>query len=125
MTAYATVADLMAGWRVLSAPEQDVASTLLLRATAYVTSMLTRRGVTIDQADEVQAENLKTVTCNVVKRAMSSGAVSGMGQASQAIGSTNVSVQYSNPDGSFYLSHGDKELLGLTGNGGRIGWVSA
>jgi hypothetical protein len=119
--AFATVADLQAGWRTLTSAEQDVAETLLLRASAYLTTKLTRRGITIDTEYELQATNLNTVTCNMVRRSMASASVAGIAQMSQAIGSTSVSVQVSNPDGAFYLSHMDKDILGLTG--GRIGWA--
>ena len=122
MDAFATVADLQAGWRTLTSAEQDVAETLLLRASAYLTTKLTRRGIEIDPEDELQATNLRTVTCNMVRRSMASASVDGIAQMSQAIGSTSASVQVSNPDGAFYLSAMDKEILGLVG-GGRIGWA--
>lgn len=123
MTAFATVTDLQAGWKTLTTAEQDVATTLLLRATATLTAILARRGVEIDATDDVQAENLKTVTCNMVRRSMSSGGADGIAQVSQMVGSTSVTAQMSNPEGAFYLSRLDKELLGILG-GGRIGWAA-
>ncbi len=123
MEAFATVDDLQAGWRTLKSAEQAVANTLLLRASAYLITKLTKRHVDIDPDDEVQALNLQTVTCNLVRRAMASASADGIAQVSQTIGSTNASVQIYNPDGAFYLSKQDADLLGITG-AGRAGWAS-
>jgi hypothetical protein len=123
MEAFATVDDLQAGWRTLKDAEQDVAETLLLRASAYLIMRLTRKHIEIDPDDEVQALNLQTVTCNLVRRAMVSAAADGIAQVQQSIGSTNASVQIYNPDGAFYLSKQDADLLGITG-AGRAGWAS-
>jgi hypothetical protein len=120
--AFATVDNLQAGWRTLKDAEQGVANTLLLRASAYLITKLTKRHVDIDPEDEVQALNLQTVTCNLVRRAMASAAADGIAQVSQTIGSTNASVQIYNPDGAFYLSKQDADLLGITG-AGRAGWA--
>ena len=121
MQAFATVSDLQLGWRTLTTAEQDVAGELLTRATAQLTSMLAARGIEVDPNDEVQATNLKTVTCNMVRRSMSSGASDGMSSLSQTIGSTTAAVQWSNPDGAFYLSKMDRLALGI--GGGRVGWA--
>ena len=107
---------------MLTDAEQDVAGTLLLRASAYLTTRLAQRRIEIDPEDEVQSLNLRTVTCNMVRRSMSSASADGIAQMSQAIGSTSASVQIYNPDGAFYLSRLDKKILGLVG-GVRIGWA--
>lgn len=115
MEAFATVDDLQAGWRTLKDSEQAVANTLLLRASAFLATKLSKKGIEIDPEDELQALNLQTVTCNIVRRAMSSSAVDGISQMQQSIGSTNASVQIYNPDGAFFLSKNDMDVLGLTG----------
>ena len=122
MEAFATVDDLQAGWRTLTSAEQDVAETLLLRASAYLTTKLNKRNIAIDPEDELQTINLNTVTCNMVRRAMASASADGIAQMQQSIGSTSASVQIYNPDGAFFLSKQDAELLGLR-DGGRIGWA--
>lgn len=122
ITAFATADDLQAGWRTLSPSEQDVAGELIERASAQLSSLLAAKGVAVDPEDEIQATNLKTVTCNMVRRSMASGGPDGMQSASQTIGSTTASVQWANPDGAFFLSRTDKECLGLVG-GGRVGWA--
>lgn len=122
ITAFATTTDLQDGWKTLSEAEQGIASTLLLRASAYLISKLTARGIEIDAENELQALNLKTVTCNLVRRSMQSGGAEGIASAQQTIGSTSAQLTWSNPDGAFYLSKLDKEILGLAG-AGRAGWA--
>jgi hypothetical protein len=123
IAAFATVDDLQAGWKTLTEAEQGVASTLLLRATAQLSAMLANGGIEIDPEDELQALNLQTVTCNMVRRSMSSAAVDGLSSVQQSIGSTSASVQVYNPDGAFFLSKMDKEILGLSDSGDGIGWA--
>lgn len=122
ITAFATVEDLQAGWKTLTEAEQGVASTLLLRATAQLYGLLANDGITVDPEDELQVLNLQTVTCNMVRRSMSSGAVDGISQMSQSIGLTSATVQVYNPDGAFFLSKMDKDILGISGGDG-IGWA--
>lgn len=124
MQAFATVNDLELGWKTLTPGEQAVANELLLRASAQLVTLLSNHGITVDSEDEAQAINLKTVTCNMVRRSMNSGgSYDGVSSVSQTIGSTVAAVQWSNPDGSFYLSKSDKESLGLLGVG-KLGYAS-
>ena len=114
METFATVEDLEAGWRNLSSDEEETAEILLQRATAYLTSLLRRAGIVIDLADEIQATNLETVTCNMVRRVMDAPS-GGASSITQGIGETNASVSFSNPDASLYLSKSDMLALGLAG----------
>lgn len=123
ITAFATVDDLQSGWRALKDAERGVAETLLLRATAQLCGLLAGSGIEVDPEDELQALNLQTVACNMVRRSMSSSAADGISQVSQSIGSTSASVQVYNPDGAFFLSKMDKDILGLTDGGDGIGWA--
>ena len=121
METFATVEDLQAGWRTLAEGEKGIAAELLLRASAQLASMLAAHGKAVDAEDELQAVNLKTVTCSMVRRSMSSGGADGVSSLSQTIGSTTAAVSWSNPDGAFYLSKHDKLALGI--GGGRVGWA--
>ena len=119
LSAFATVEDLQSGWqKPLTETEQGIAGELLLRATAQLSAMLAKHGIAVDDEDEIQAINLKTVTCNMVRRSMSAGDVEGLSSMSHSIGSTTASVQWRNPDGAFYLSKMDKEILGISGKSG-------
>ena len=113
MIVFAKVDELQKGWRVLSEAEEEVAETLLKRASAQLLTLMDRRGVPIDVSDEVQMINLETVTCNVVRRVLDG--MGGVQSASQGIGSTNASITLVNPDMSLYLSKSDKDVLGLNG----------
>lgn len=113
MLVLATVEALQAGWRSLESDEIERAETLIKRASAFVVAACERNGVVIDVADEVQMINVESVCCNVVRRCMDR--LDGVASMSQGIGATSGQITYANPDASFYLTKGDKELLGLIG----------
>lgn len=113
MLLLATVEALEDGWRTLDEDEQARAEILIKRASAFVLSACKRNGVAIDVADEIQMINVESVCCNVVRRCMDR--LDGVASMSQGIGATSGAITFSNPDGSFYLTKGDKELLGLVG----------
>ena len=117
MEAFATVQDLKATGRTLDVSD-EAAGELLTRASAQLRTLLKRHGIAIDAEDETQSINLRTVTCSMVMRSIASGKSDGISNFAQSVGSTNVSVTYRDPDGSFYLSKSDKELLGISGRGG-------
>lgn len=108
--AFATVADLEARWRVLTEAEEAQASVLLDDAAAYLQAL-----VEVDPDDETQAANLKMVSCNMVKRAMSSAAsdVFGVTGATATMGPFSQHVAYANPSGDMYVSKSERVLLGI------------
>lgn len=116
MEPFATVEDLEAGWRELTDEERAMAPTLLERASAQLAWRLSKYGVTIDPTDEVQATNLVTVTCNMVRRAMPSS-YEGFSTLAQSVGSTNVSLTIRDNDGSFFITRDEKDMLGISGRG--------
>lgn len=116
--AYATVEDLIAGWRTLSSDEEAAAMTLLDRASALLTTLMQRHNITIDPDNETQRLNLCSVCCAMVKRSMTSIDAANVSSMSQTVGSVSTQVTYSNPEGSLYLTKFDKELLGIIGKGG-------
>ena len=108
--AFATVADLEARWRDLSDAEEAQASVLLDDAAAYLQAL-----VEVDTDDEVQAANLKMVSCNMVKRAMSSSASDAFGvtNATATMGPFSQQVAYANPSGDMYVSKSERAILGI------------
>lgn len=124
MEAFATTDDLRLRWRELTDEEAKVAGERLLDATAYITSQLSKYRVPLlDEGDdgyEVQRRNLKAVTCNVVRRSMSSTG-SALGDSAGApvsmetvtAGVFSQTYQYSNPLGDLYLTKAEKESLGI------------
>lgn len=119
MEAFATVDDLRRGWpgKEFTFAEEEAAEALLKRASAQLSAMLSRHGVEVDTSDEEQMLNLLSVVCNMVRRSMSQG-YEGVASFAQSVGSTNVSVNYRDNDGSFYISKQEQELLGISGRGG-------
>lgn len=108
--AFATVADLEARWRDLSDAEEAQASVLLDDAAAYLQAL-----VEVDPDNEVQAANLKMVSCNMVKRAMSSSASDAFGvtNATATMGPFSQQVAYANPSGDMYVSKSERAILGI------------
>lgn len=108
--AFATVADLEARWRDLSDAEEAQASVLLDDAAAYLQAL-----VDVDTDDDVQAANLKMVSCNMVKRAMSSSASDAFGvtNATATMGPFSQQVAYANPSGDMYVSKSERAILGI------------
>lgn len=116
--AYATVSDIEARWRALSADEQAQATVLLDDAAAMLSRL-----VEVDETDEGQAELLKVVSCSMVIRSMSQTAseLFGVSQSSITAGVYSQSTSYANPSGDMYLTRMEKRLLGISS--GYIGSI--
>lgn len=107
--AFATVDDLEARWRPLTAAEQDRAEILLDDAGVFLSAL-----VAVDPVDEEQAAILKMVSCSMVQRVMSADVDTvGVSQTSMTAGSYTQSFTYSNPSGDFYLTAMEKRMLGI------------
>ena len=116
--AYATVSDIEARWRELTADEESKAGVLLDDAAAILDTL----GV-FDSADPNVAANLRTVSCNMVIRSMSASQSDsyGMSQGSMTAGPYTQSWTFANPSGDMYLTKMEKRLLGITS--GYIGSI--
>ena len=114
MEAFATVDDLQKRWKALSDIEKPRAETLLLDASAIISTMCAQSGITIDKTDELQALNLNSITCEMVKRAMLSPLDQApMSNYSQTAGSYSESGTFVNPTGDLYLTSNEKKRLGI------------
>ena len=110
--AFATVADLEARMgRELTSDEEAQASVLLDDAAAMLTALI---GF-IDPDDAIQAQNLKQVSCSMVKRSMMSGTSGAFGvdEATATMGPFSQRVQYANPAGDLYVSKAERAILGI------------
>lgn len=107
---YATVDDLEARWRTLSADEQARAGVLLEDAAVRLDAACPPSDPPTDQ--ELAARLI--VSCEMVKRAMASGVTGGVGVTSvqQGAGPYQETTQFANPTGDLYLSKSDRKLLG-------------
>lgn len=122
MEAYATPEDLAAGWRALTPSEAASAETLLMRASAFLAGQLAAAHVAIDPEDEVQALNLATVCCDLVRDAFLAFGRDGAASMSQTVGSTSASVSWGGTYAGFNLTQAQRTMLGLAG-GGRFAWL--
>ena len=114
MDAYATLEDLQSRWRLLSADEQQRATTLLSDAAVKIALACKQSGVAIDAADELQSEALKSINCEMVKRAMMSPIdMPPMSSFAKTAGSYSESQTYVNPTGDLYMTLGEKKMLGI------------
>ena len=114
MTAYATLEDLQSRWRLLSADEQQRATTLLSDAAVKIALACKQSGVAIDAAEELQSEALKSINCEMVKRAMMSPIdMPPVSSFAQTAGSYSESQTYVNPTGDLYMTLGEKKMLGI------------
>ena len=114
MDAYATLEDLQSRWRLLSADEQQRATTLLSDAAVKIALACKQSGVAIDAADELQSEALKSINCEMVKRAMMSPIdMPPVSSFAQTAGSYSESQTYVNPTGDLYMTLGEKKMLGI------------
>ncbi len=114
MDAYATLEDLQRRWRLLSADEQQRATTLLSDAAVKIALACKQSGVVIDAADELQSEALKSINCEMVKRAMMSPIdMPPVSSFAQTAGNYSESQTYVNPMGDLYMTLGEKKMLGI------------
>ena len=112
--AYAEVADVEVRWHSLSEEDQQRAGVLIEDASAMLDGL-----VKVDEDDEAQARQLKTVCCNMVIRAMAASMADmfGVSQQSVTAGPYSQSFSYSNPSGDMYLTKMERRLLGISGSG--------
>ncbi|MCQ2183258.1 MAG: phage Gp19/Gp15/Gp42 family protein [Bacteroidales bacterium] len=103
--AYATIADVEAGFRTLDADEQAVATALINEAAIIINSV----------ACKAAADAKKVVTCRMVRRAISAAAEGlPMGATQGSVAAGGYSQSWTNAAGGageLYLSKQDKKLL--------------
>ena len=116
--AFATVDDLEERWH-------DVEDVVLASALLDDAGLMLRQYVTVDPNDAQQAELLKMVSCNMVKRAMVSSSASAFGvdQTSATMGPFSQTMHFANPSGDMYISAAEKSLLHI--DEGYIGSIPA
>lgn len=108
--AFATVEDLEARWRALTADETEKAEVLLGDAGTYLSLF-----VNVDPEDEEQAEALKIVSCNMVRRVMNvTDDMLGVTEGTMTADIYSQRFAYANPNGDWYLTATEKRLLGIS-----------
>lgn len=106
---FATVDDLEKRWHTLTEDERTRATTLLDDASLTIMALQPRW-------EQIDADTLRMVCCNIVKRAMladSGGMPAGVTQYNQTTGSFTDGYTFANPTGDLYLTSSEKRLLGI------------
>lgn len=122
MVAFATVDDVEARWRPLSADESVQAATLLEDAS----DMIRVRWSDVDDrvaAGSLAAGSLVRVVAGMVKRAMLVGDAAGLESVTQQAGPFGLTQQVANPTGGLYLTAEDARLFDGYSTRTRMGWL--
>lgn len=117
--AYATVEDLQARWRILSADEAEVAAARLDDASVQIRAWIGDAGEFADKYDDAAAR-LRIVCCNLAMRSMLAETDSyGINAGEQSYSWRPMAAA-----GDWYMRDSDWALLGLSDSGGSIGTAS-
>jgi len=87
---------------------------LLADATAKVLSAMNAAGVDVDASNDVQAQIIKAVICQMVIRAVPSFDSPSLSAYSQTVGPFSENFTLANPSGDLYLTSQEKADLGIT-----------
>lgn len=115
---YATIHDLEARWRPLTAAERVRADALLADAAVRIDAYAPPP----TELTDAQAAAREIISCEMVKRAMAGSAIPGITQESETRGPFTAQVTYANPLGDLYLTKADRQML--RGGRQRAGQVS-
>ncbi|MBF6328736.1 Gp19/Gp15/Gp42 family protein [Nocardia transvalensis] len=121
--AFATPTDVAARWRALSPAEQARATVLLDDAAWWLKVWFKPYGdiEALAVEDELLAEGLKILSCNMVRRALPGTVVEGATQVQQTMGPFNTQIAFRNPDGNLFVYESERDavlsLLGINVSG--------
>lgn len=128
-TSFATVADLEAAWKPLTADEEARAEVLLLQASNYLRQIAMNNGRDVDDniiADPtgVYGANVKMVVTSAVQRSIASPVdmVPDASQWSQSASPYSESMSFmGNVSSTLYFKDKELKLLGLGSVSGNLG----
>ena len=128
-TSFATVADLEAAWKPLTADEEARAEVLLLQASNYLRQIAMNNGRDIDDnviADPtgIYGANVKMVVTSAVQRSIASPVdmVPDASQWSQSASPYSESMSFmDNVSSTLYFKDKELKLLGLGSVSGNLG----
>lgn len=109
---FATLADLKLHWSKLPTDREADAAQKLHEASVEIRGLYPRIDGRIASGD-LDADVAKLVACRMVKRAIDGRGedMVGVNSATAQTGPFTQTLQFTNPDGSVYLSRADKRLL--------------
>lgn len=110
MEPYASVERLESGWRKLTQDERGRAEELLARASAYLSALLERDGL----SESGREDALAIVCCDMVQRKMEAAAIAPVSSVTQQAGGFAQTLAYARPVAKGWkLWPEDLELLGI------------
>lgn len=112
MEPFATYQDLVLRFPDIGLDEFR-ANILLGDASVMIAREMARSGVCINDGDEYQLEDLKIVTCHVVRRSVLSEADGPYTQMTDTAGPYTQSRTLANPTGDMYLTARERKRLGI------------
>lgn len=115
---YATLNDVIALWRPLTADEASKVEELLTIVSSELRMAAKRVGKDLDdlvETDPDMKQVAKSVTVDIIKRYVTDSAADGvsMTQISQSAGGYSVSGTYANPGGGIFIKRAELARLGL------------
>lgn len=114
MAAFATPADVAAGWRPLSVGEDTRATALLDKASRAVRAEMPSVDARIG-AGTLDPALVADVVCDMVRRVLVTPVdQQPVSQMQQAAGSFSLGMTFSNPTGDMYLTKADRRKLGIS-----------
>ncbi|WP_280455647.1 hypothetical protein [Nocardia brasiliensis] len=115
---FATYDDLIARPPVLPQASAEQVETLMGDAAVWLSVWFRPFGdlVTLAEDDAELAEFLKVVSCSMVRRALTTGAIEGAASTYQVMGPFSTQIAYKNPDGNLYITSAERDaILALLG----------
>lgn len=114
MSMYAEISDLEAGWRDIASDEIERAEELILRASAYLDTIVEKYDIDVNE----KADALRIVCCDLVQRKMENASASAVLSVTQTAGAFSETTSYGNRgSASWRLYPEDKQLLGIKARG--------
>lgn len=114
MSMYAEISDLEAGWRDIASDETERAEELILRASAYLDTIVEKYDIDVNE----KADALRIVCCDLVQRKMENASASAVSSVTQTAGAFSETTSYgSRGSASWRLYPEDKQLLGIKARG--------
>lgn len=115
MAAFATVDELVAAWRPLTAAERAAAGSQLDSVAALIRADFQSR-LGLDDVPDDRLDAAKAVSIEIVKTALTTGQWSGHTAYGRTVGARSKSGTLSAPGGSLMLTDWQRQLLGLPVN---------
>jgi len=117
---YATLQDLMDGWRYLTVQEQHIAETLLSRASDLLSFELRKHDKDTSKLTALELSVCKTIVCDTVRYSFVSGSFGGSPYIGDGIDTTIMPGDMQG--GSLQITTLQRKQLGIASRAGFMGF---